>query len=244
VVEPTGSAAPDAGRRPIGRPRNTGSAPSGSPREAIIAVATRLFAEKGYAKTTMSDVARAAGLQHSSLYYWFRRKELILQATLALNRAPLDFISKMGAGSGSPALKLYRLLRYDTRQLCVSPCDFNEVERLAELEPDILVDFWRDYQQLHRWVVTLIQVATDEGQFIECDADVVGTGLLCFNEGVQKRYRYQSQHGADSDSPFVHRSCSADEFAELVASMSVRSLLRDPVGLSTIQKEAALCKDW
>ena len=37
------------------------------------------FPEK--AQTTMSDIARALGLQQSSLYYWFRNKEQLLQET-------------------------------------------------------------------------------------------------------------------------------------------------------------------
>ena len=41
-----------------------------------------------------------AGLQQSSLYYWFKRKELILQAVFAVNRTPLEFIERIGAGSG------------------------------------------------------------------------------------------------------------------------------------------------
>ena len=75
----------------------------------------------------LGEIARAAGLQQSSLYYWFKRKELILQAVFAVNRNPLEFIERVGAGSGSPALKLYRLIRFDTVQLCESPCDVLEV---------------------------------------------------------------------------------------------------------------------
>jgi len=42
-------------------------------------------------------------LQQSSLYYWFRSKEQLLGETLLVNRAPLKFISEVGAGSGAPA---------------------------------------------------------------------------------------------------------------------------------------------
>jgi AcrR family transcriptional regulator len=66
-----------------------------SPRHEIVAVATRLFAERGFAQTTMSEIARAAGLQQSSLWYWFEHKELILQAAFAVNRVPLEFIERM-----------------------------------------------------------------------------------------------------------------------------------------------------
>jgi AcrR family transcriptional regulator len=87
------------------------TAPTTSPKSDIVHAATKLFSEKGYAQTTMSDIARASGLQQSSLYYWFRNKEQLLQETLLVTRAPLKFIAEVGAGSGSPAVKLYRLLR-------------------------------------------------------------------------------------------------------------------------------------
>ena len=89
--------------RPIGRPRASGALPlEPSVRDEILAIATRLFAERGFANTTMSDIARTAGLQQPSLYYWFKRKELILQAIFAIDRSPLEFIDRIGPGSGSP----------------------------------------------------------------------------------------------------------------------------------------------
>lgn len=209
----------------------------------IIAAATRLFAERGYAQTTMSDIAREAGLQQSSLYYWFRRKELILQEALAVNRAPLEFIGRVGAGSGSPALKLYRLLRYDTRQLALSPVDFNEIERIAENQPDEFIDFWRDYTRLHEWVASLVRAGIDEGLFIDCDPDETATALLCFNEGVQKRYRRQERHSPRGDNPFAHKPLTADQWAELEATMAVRSALKHPEQIADIQRLAATFND-
>jgi AcrR family transcriptional regulator len=233
-------------RRPVGRPRLDAAAPAQSdrsPRDEIVAAATKLFAERGYAQTTMSDIARAVGLQQSSLYYWFRRKELILQEALVVNRAPLDFIGRVGAGSGSPALKLYRLLRYDTRQLALSPIDFNEIERIAENQQDEFVEFWRDYTRLHEWVASLVRAAIDEGLFITCDPAETATGLLCFNEGVQKRYRYQARHEPGTGNPFVHEPLSAERWAELVAVTAVRSLLRRPADIGRIQRQASAFDD-
>ena len=191
----------------------------------------------------MSDIARAVGLQQSSLYYWFRRKELILQATLTVNRAPLKFIVRIGAGSGSPSLKLYRLLRYDTFQLCVSPVDFNEIERLAENQPDDFVDFWRDYTRLHEWVGSLVAAGIDESELIGADPGETATELLCLNEAVQKRYRYQDRHAPGTPSPFVHRPRSAAQWAEMVATTSMRSLLRRPDEVSRLQQEAGRFAD-
>src|ERR1700682_5262362 len=122
---------PAAPMRPVGRPRLVDRAPTASPRDGIVLAAGRLFAELGYANVTMSDIARAAGLQQSSLYYWFRRKELVLQATLEVNRLPGEFLRRIAGEPLPPSVKLYRLLRFDTYQLCESALDINEIERLA-----------------------------------------------------------------------------------------------------------------
>ena len=228
----------------IGRPRASGPrVETRSPRDEILAVATRLFAERGFAQTTMSEIARAAGLQQSSLYYWFKRKELILQATFAVNRVPLEFIERIGAGSGSPGLKLYRLVRFDTRQLCLSPCDVNEVERLASQQPDVFADFWRDRQRLHDWAVRLIRAGIEEGQFVDADPELSALGMLSFNEGVQNWFRYQDRRHPGTGSRFAHPTYSADQVAEFLASTALRGLLLRPGELPGLQSRAAAFDD-
>ncbi|TRW80962.1 TetR/AcrR family transcriptional regulator [Mycolicibacterium sp. 018/SC-01/001] len=222
--------------RAIGRPRlDADSAPAGSPRAGIVHAATRLFSEKGYAQTTMSDIARAAGLQQSSLYYWFRNKEQLLGETLLVNRAPLKFIAEVGAGSGSPALKLYRLLRFDTMQLALSPIDFNEIQRIAHVQRADFHQFWADYERLKNWVIDLIGAAISEGKFIECGREETAGLLLNFDEGAQKRTRLHTDH---SD-----RAEEAVRVGEQVAIIAVRGLLKRPSDIARIQAQAARFDD-
>jgi AcrR family transcriptional regulator len=47
-------------------------------REQIVAVATRLFSERGYAGTSLDDVAAEIGFTKAAIYYWFDNKEEIL----------------------------------------------------------------------------------------------------------------------------------------------------------------------
>lgn len=51
-------------------------------REELRAIACKVFADKGYAVATMSDVAAAAGIHPSSLYHHFPTKDDILVETL------------------------------------------------------------------------------------------------------------------------------------------------------------------
>ena len=232
------SPSPNSGRPPvrvIGRPRNDAESAAPSPRAGIINAATRLFSEKGYAQTTMSDIARAAGLQQSSLYYWFRNKEQLLGETLVVNRAPLTFISEVGAGSGSPAVKLYRLLRFDTMQLALSPIDFNEIQRIANDQRADFHQFWTDYERLKTWVADLIRAAISEGKFIDCDPDDTAGLLLNFDEGAQKRTRLHADDGA--------RTAEAIRVAEQVAIIAVRGLLKRPSDMGRVTAAAAQFDD-
>lgn len=228
----------------VGRPRTAEPSTAGSPRDQIITAATRLFAHKGYALTNMSDIARAAGMRQSSLYYWFRKKELILQATLTLNRASLDFIDQLESDEGSTSLKLYRVLRFDTKQLCLAPWDFNEIERLAQAQQSEFVDFWRDYETLFQYVHSLVEAGLDEKQFsIYGDTSTAATNLLCIGEGIQKRFRYHDGHEPSSRNPFTYPRQLADECAEDVATIALRSILSDTSELAEIQREASKYAD-
>ncbi len=51
-------------------------------RERVLEAAARTFSERGYAGTTMRDIARAADLQAGSLYYHYPSKELLIEAVI------------------------------------------------------------------------------------------------------------------------------------------------------------------
>src|SRR3954468_21063094 len=51
-------------------------------RNQLIDKAAELFATRGYARTTMNDIAEELQLKRSSLYHYFRNKEEILDALI------------------------------------------------------------------------------------------------------------------------------------------------------------------
>ena len=48
-------------------------------KDTILQFARHLFATKGYAETTMDDIAQAAKMQKASLYHYFPSKQQLLQ---------------------------------------------------------------------------------------------------------------------------------------------------------------------
>jgi AcrR family transcriptional regulator len=61
-------------------------------RERILAEATRLFGERGYAATSVREVAEAAGCTKPALYYHFGSKESLFLAAL---RAETDALNRL-----------------------------------------------------------------------------------------------------------------------------------------------------
>ena len=52
----------------------------GSARARLLEAATALFAEKGYASTTVREIVAGAGVSKPVLYYYFKNKEGIFLA--------------------------------------------------------------------------------------------------------------------------------------------------------------------
>jgi AcrR family transcriptional regulator len=51
-------------------------------RARILEAAARLFADRGYAGTTMRSVGKAAGMESATIYYHFQSKEVLIEAVL------------------------------------------------------------------------------------------------------------------------------------------------------------------
>ena len=105
--------------RPVGRPRKSDNASSDSPSKGILKVAAKLFSLKGYAGTTMAEIADEVGIRSPSLYYHFREKADILRAL-----ADIGLGSTMRAAdtvrvesSLSPAARLHLLIQIQVVEL-------------------------------------------------------------------------------------------------------------------------------
>ena len=61
---------------------NSSRAPGSAQREAILVAATAAFLRYGFKKTSMDDVARAAGVSRQGLYLYFDTKDLLFRESL------------------------------------------------------------------------------------------------------------------------------------------------------------------
>lgn len=76
-------------------------------RQRILDAAARTFSTKGYAGTTIMDIAKSAEMQGGSIYYYFESKDQILQEVLDVGITRV-FSAVRLAISGLPAQALFR----------------------------------------------------------------------------------------------------------------------------------------
>lgn len=83
----TAAMAPAPARRTLRRPAPRGGAaagphPASATRGQILSAAARLFSQRGYANTTLRQIARASGIQAGSIYHHFEGKDEIAACVL------------------------------------------------------------------------------------------------------------------------------------------------------------------
>ncbi|WP_234022596.1 TetR/AcrR family transcriptional regulator [Sorangium cellulosum] len=232
-----------AGGRPrrMGRPRKAPQPSDLAPREQILAAAGRLFAERGVVEVSMLEIAQAAGLRQSSLYYWFRGKEPIVAEILQqVNRLPLVYVRRLEASGGAADVQLWRFVRFDVRTVCGFPLEITEIHRFSERAPDAFATYWSERRALTEAVAAIVGRGVGEGTFREVDAYLCALTVLAQDESVQNWYR---PGGAGRVHPLAASDPAAlgyrpEQIAELVADQTVGGLLARPARLAALRRKA------
>ncbi len=93
-------------------------------REELLAIAGRLFAERGFAQTTVRDIADAAGILSGSLYYHFDSKESMVDELLDSFQTSLwASYDEITASSASPREKLEAVVRASFEAIASHPSE-------------------------------------------------------------------------------------------------------------------------
>jgi TetR/AcrR family transcriptional regulator len=223
--------APGAGR-PRKVPRNSDRPVA----EEIIAGASRLFARRGVASTTMADIAEAAGLQVSSLYYYFRSKHEILETIVGeVNRIPRAALAEARAVHDEPAAALHAFIRADAEVLCRFPFDINEIHRLAGDDDTDFATYWSERQQLHDDVEALVADGVASGSLVDVDPHLTALTILANDEASQNWFRPVGARRLTGRGGASTERYTPEEVGAYLADMTLRALLRDPDALAAIR---------
>jgi len=141
---------------------------SGSPamaaeaRERLLEAATSLFAEKGYAVTTVQEIVQMAGVTKPVLYYHYGSKAGIFLAILEraerLQKAMLETVVQTPGATLDRLLLLYRSVY---RGVAAHPGLFRLVHNLLFGPPKGVPSY--DYRQFHARMVEAVGMIYGEG---------------------------------------------------------------------------------
>src|SRR5690349_9771722 len=139
-----------------------------SRRDELLAVATKLFAARGYHGTRMDDVADAVGLNKATVYHYYASKSLILYD---IYKGAADF--ERGA--------VY----------------FQEAPYITEWFTEEQVEYIREKEtQVYEHVRDVIDRGIASGEFYECDSHVLALGYIGMTLGSYRWLRPQGRRTA------------------------------------------------
>jgi AcrR family transcriptional regulator len=167
-------------------------------REEIKAVAKQLFAEHGFAATSIRQIAARVNLESGSLYYHFPDKLEILYAILDEgNRELLDMVDRVfETDDASAPGRLRQLILGHVRILAKDPARFMVVVReLGELNGLRQARIMTQRKRYEKIVQDLLTSGINDGTLRDCNVKVVSFGLISLLNGVAFWFR---PHGAAS----------------------------------------------
>jgi AcrR family transcriptional regulator len=147
--------------------------------DSLLAVAVRVFTERGYDGTSMGELAAASGLSKSSIYHHVEGKEQLLR--LALERAvePLFAVTREpGATQGRALDRLEHVVR---REVQVLAEQLPYVTLLLRVHGNTETERWAldRRRQFDRFVTGLVRKAAAEGD-VRTDVDAAVVTRLLF----------------------------------------------------------------
>ncbi len=113
-------------------------------RKQVLETARRIFQRKGYAKTTMLDIAKALNKSKSTLYYYFKSKEEIFAAIVEDISSELQNELMKVIKSKADTKSLLR--RYIIKRMDYS----NQIARLYNLVKDQTMDIYNLIQKYRK----------------------------------------------------------------------------------------------
>lgn len=194
-------------------------------REEILAAAAKVFAEQGYDRATIADIAQAMGVSKGVVYYLFRSKEEVVFAIMVDTHLEAHRrLAEANASSGSHAerfraalraLASYNLdeaTRYRSMALSMSNLSMLSARNRAHV-----MQLRRDGQRV---LTSMVEEGQRAGVFVPGEPHVLAQTAVTAALGVSRWFR-------------PGRSATAGEVADLVSEQLLRSVLASPCAEGT-----------
>jgi AcrR family transcriptional regulator len=184
--------------------------------------AAKLFAERGFAGTSLQDIADAMGITRPALYYYVKSKDdllakLVAEFTESATSAILKVANQVGA---EPVEKLSRIAHMMAYERAVHPMQFLLLERSeSNLSADLATVNNENKRATLRTMVELVEDGIAAGQFRPVNPRSAALAVIGMCNWVAWWF-----HDGESS--------KADQVASDIADMAVASLVASPERVS------------
>lgn len=146
----------------------------------VLDKAAALFAERGFAATSLKDVADAVGLQRSSIYYYFPNKDALLAALIQGVTVPVARIFREVEAEGlSPAAAVREVVRRLVLWVADPRTHFRLMDRSeAELPAAVARTHREAKRRILSEMVALIEAAIRAGEARATDPRVAALSVI------------------------------------------------------------------
>jgi len=162
-----------------------------SKKEFILKKAAQMFREKGFAATSMRDLAETVGIEAASLYNHIRSKNEMLETICfdVANRFTM-FMDELDANNQGSIKKIETLLRFHIKQMIES---FEEVivcdREWKHLDEPYLSNFHNQRRNYRKRFALIIEDGIKNGEIKKVDAPTVVLIMLHSVNGIESWHR-------------------------------------------------------
>lgn len=156
-------------------------------RNLLIKIAGKVFHTFGYKKTTMEDIAEAAGKGKSSIYYYFKSKDeiyqsVVLKEAVIFRRTIIDAIKK--AEHPSDKIKVYVLTRMNIINI------YTNFHSALKDEKLLTIDFVRRLNNLYddeeiRLFKEILEEGVEKQYFKIYDIELAAVAIVMAMKGIE-----------------------------------------------------------
>lgn len=199
--------------------------------------ATRLFAERGFAGTSLQDVANSMGLKRPALYYYFKSKDELLDRLIVEGVSGPTHELKIIAEQTdlSPAERLHAITRRNLRWVLTHIDRFRLlVKSESELSPASAKKFNASSREAIDTVTAVIEEGIEAGQFRSVNPRVAALGVF----GISNWAAWWYQPGGSDSVESI-----ADQLADLAVASVQKAEQSSDTALSPSKAIALLRQD-
>lgn len=169
-----------------------------SKKELILRRAASMFREKGFAATSMRDLAEMVGIEAASLYNHIRSKNEILEA-ICFDVANIfnTYIENLEAREEKSIVKIEKLLRFHIRQMIENYEEVYVSDReWKHLEDPYLSNFQNQRRNYRKKFATIINEGITRGEIRNIDAPTAVLIILHAVSGIESWHRSKARISA------------------------------------------------